>query len=119
LKPGGYLKLVGEVRDLQIVDVAGRRCGIADEVELSGSVGEKLKISALLVGPGAYSSRLPVWMNALIRIIVGRRVVRIPWEEVKRITSVIELNGAAARYGLGRKDRILEQLLSRIPGARS
>jgi hypothetical protein len=42
-------------------------------------------------------------MNALIRIIAGRRVIRIPWEEVKHITSVIELNGAAAQYGLGRK----------------
>jgi hypothetical protein len=119
LKPGGYLKLVGEVRDLQIVDVEGRRCGIADEVELSGSVGEKLKISRLLVGPGAYSRRLPRWINALIRIIAGQRVVRVPWAEVKRITSVIELKGAAERYGLARGDRILEQLLSRIPGARS
>jgi hypothetical protein len=40
MKRDGYLKLVGEVRDLQIVDASGRRCGIADDIEFEGEVGQ-------------------------------------------------------------------------------
>ena len=47
MKRDGYLKLVGEVRDMQIVDCAGARCGIADEIEFD-RVGKTLKVKALL-----------------------------------------------------------------------
>ena len=51
MKPDSNLKLVGELRDLQIVDVTGRRCGIVDDVELAGRPGARLRLKALLVGP--------------------------------------------------------------------
>ena len=54
MKRDGYLKLVGEVRDMQIVDCDGARCGIADDIELDG-FGKTLKVKALLVGPGRLS----------------------------------------------------------------
>jgi sporulation protein YlmC with PRC-barrel domain len=117
MKRDGYLKLVGEVRDLQIVDASGRRCGIADDIEFEGQVGKPLKVKALLVGPGAYGKRLPRWVNSIIKALVGQHFVRVPWKDVVRITAVIELAKDAEAYGLGVKDIEWEKRLSRIPGA--
>jgi sporulation protein YlmC with PRC-barrel domain len=117
MKRDGYLKLVGEVRDLQIVDASGRRCGIADDIEFEGAVGKTLKVNALLVGPGAYSKRLPRWVNWIIKVLVGQHLVRVPWKDVVRITATIELAKDANAYGLGLKDVQWEKYMSRIPGA--
>jgi sporulation protein YlmC with PRC-barrel domain len=117
LKRDGHLKLVGEVRDMQIVDCAGARCGIADEIELD-RVGKTLKVKALLVGPGAYRGRLPAWAQALVKWIAGERVTRVPWNAVLRITSEIKLEKEAAHYGLMVVERDLERRLSNVPGAR-
>jgi sporulation protein YlmC with PRC-barrel domain len=119
MKPEGYLKLVGEVRDFQIIDSEGRRCGIVDDIEFTGGAGGKLKLNALLVGPGAYRKRLPRFIAGLITAIVGDRVVRVPWQEVRRVTSVVELKRPAESYGLGKTELALERLLSKIPGATS
>jgi hypothetical protein len=40
------LKLVGEVRDLQIVDKHDQNCGICDDVEFEGGPGGALKVTA-------------------------------------------------------------------------
>jgi sporulation protein YlmC with PRC-barrel domain len=117
LKRDGYLKLVGEVRDMQIVDCDGARCGIADDIELDG-LGKTLKVKALLVGPGAYRGRLPAWAQAVVKWIASERVTRVPWDAVLRITSDIRLEKEAVYYGLRVVERDLERRLSRIPGAR-
>ena len=88
MKRDGYLKLVGEVRDMQIVDCDGARCGIADDIELDG-FGKTLKVKALLVGPGAYRGRLPAWAQAVVVWIASERVTKVPWDAVLRITSEI------------------------------
>ena len=119
MKPDSNLKLVGELRDLQIVDVTGRRCGIVDDVELAGRAGASLRLKALLVGPGTYLNRLPRWIAMLLAPVLPRRIVRVPWTGVKRITAVVELKQAAAAYGLAHYEASLESWLSRIPGARS
>ena len=112
MKPTGRLHLIGEVRDLQIVDSEKENCGIADEIELEGKPGGKLRIKAILVGPGAYRNRLPGWMAWLVRLIAGDGLVRIPWEEVESIGSVVRLRCPAAKLGLSRADR---RLKSRMP----
>ena len=119
MKPDSNLKLVGELRDLQIVDVTGRRCGIVDDVELAGRAGAPLKLKALLVGPGTYLNRLPRWISVLLVPLLPRRVVRVPWIGVKRITAVVELKQAGASYGLAHYEAALERWLSRVPGAMS
>jgi len=119
MRRDGYLKLVGEVRDLQIVDASGRRCGIADDIEFEGGVGKQLKVNAILVGPGAYGKRLPRWVNSVIQALVGQTFVRVPWKDVVRIAAVIELAKDAKAYGLGAKDVQWEKYMSRISGARS
>jgi sporulation protein YlmC with PRC-barrel domain len=119
VKRDGYLKLVGEVRDLQIVDASGRRCGIADDIEFEGNAGKHLKVKALLVGPGAYQRRLPHWLKVIVARLLGEKIVRVPWTQVVRITSEIELMQDAEVYGLGQRDLEWEKLLSKLPGARS
>ena len=119
MKPGGYLKLVGEVRDLQILDVRGRRCGIVDDIELTRRSNGRLVVTAILVGPGAYLKRLPWWLSRLVAPLLMGHEIRVSWASVKRITSVVELKQTAASYGLARSEASLEQLLSRIPGAKS
>jgi hypothetical protein len=117
LKRDGYLKLVGEVRDMQIVDCDGARCGIADDIEFD-SLGKTLKVKALLVGPGAYRGRLPAWAQAVVKWIAGERVTKVPWEAVLRITSEIRLEKVASYYRLRVVERDLERRISHIPGAR-
>jgi len=116
LKRDGYLKLVGEVRDMQIVDCDGARCGIADDIELDG-FGKTLKVKALLVGPGAYRGRLPAWAQAVVIWIASERVTKVPWDAVLRITSEIRLEKKASYYGLRVVERDLERRMSHIPGA--
>jgi hypothetical protein len=100
MKPMGSIKLVGGVRDLQIVDVAGARCGIADEIEFDGRPGEPLAIKAILVGPGGWLGRLPTWARRIVKVIAGDSVVRVPWNKVARISSEIHLVCPAREIGL-------------------
>src|SRR4051812_37422520 len=67
MRADGPLKLLSEVRDLQIVDSEGCMCGICDDVELS----DELELTALLVGPGAYRHRLPAWAFKALAAVFG------------------------------------------------
>ena len=86
------LKLVAQLIDLPIVDKDGRWCGIVDDIELDGSAGRPTRLKALLVGPGAYESRLPGWAYWLVRMIAGDRIVRVPMAKIDSITSAVKLN---------------------------
>ena len=117
MKRDAAIKLVSEVRDLQIVDSDDRNCGICDDIEFHGGAGETLGLKALLVGPGAYKGRLPKWAFALIERIAGTRVVRVPWDKVDRVTSRIYLTERAERLGLHGADDRLRKPFSKIPSA--
>lgn len=109
------LKLLSEVRDLQVVDKDGRNCGICDDILFQGHPGESLEIRALLIGPGALQRRLPYWAAWLVRNVSGERVVAIPWEDIETITSRIQLSKSAGTYGLHRADNRIAPYLKRIP----
>ena len=109
MKPDGRLLLISEVRDLQIVDCDRENCGIVDELELEGAPGGKLRIKAILVGPGAYRGRLPRWMAGLARLVAGDKIVRVPWDEVETIGTTVRLRRSAAALGLGVADRRLQR----------
>lgn len=111
MKASGRLKLVGGVRDLQIVDAEGVHCGIVDDIELEGKAGGEMRVKALLVGPGGYAERLPSWWMALIRLVAGDGIVRIPWSEVESVTSVVRLASPAAKLGLCRGEDKARRLL--------
>jgi sporulation protein YlmC with PRC-barrel domain len=114
VKRDASLKLAGEVRDLQVVDRNGARCGIADEIEFEARNGT-LEVKAILVGPLAFRGRLPRWIQTLVTLLAGDRVTRVPWDAVLRITSDITLEDSAEAYGLRVVERRLERWLSRIP----
>jgi len=105
MKPAGPLHLVADVRDLQIFDRDGECCGIVDDIELEGRPGGKLRLAAILVGPGAYRGRLPGWLYGPLARLIGDHVVRIPWKEVETIGSVVRLKRTAAALGLDRSER--------------
>jgi sporulation protein YlmC with PRC-barrel domain len=111
VKPEGKLRLVGQLRDLQIIDADGRHCGIVDDIALTGKPGGPLRIEALLVGPGAYAKRLPRWWQAVVGLIAGRACVHVPWREVESIGSMVKLRRRAAELGLGRGEGRARRLL--------
>jgi sporulation protein YlmC with PRC-barrel domain len=115
MKPDGALKLLAEVRDLQIVDSEGRRCGIVDDLEFEGGPGKSLKVRAILVGPGAWRERLPGWAWWIVRHVTGERITRVPWSKVKRITSMVVLDARGEAVGLRKVEDALGRKLPRIP----
>jgi sporulation protein YlmC with PRC-barrel domain len=115
MKRSDPLKLLSEVRDLQIVDKDGRNCGICDDIDLDGAPGEALTVSALLVGPSAYAHRLPKWAHRLVVSIAGNSAVRIPWDAVEKISGRICLSVTAEALGLRRTEDRLVKMLQRVP----
>jgi sporulation protein YlmC with PRC-barrel domain len=114
MTPQDRIRLAADLRDLQIIDSEGACCGIVDDVELDGKAGGRLSIAALLVGPGAFRNRLPGSVLWLIHRIAGDRVVRVPWSEVKHITSVVTLARPAAKLGLSKGEDKAKRMLPRI-----
>jgi hypothetical protein len=92
MKPDAPLKLVSQLLDLPLIDKDDRWCGVVDDVELQGSAGRETRIKALLVGPGAYKSRMPKWMYWIVRKIAGDRIARVPVKSIDRIASAVHLN---------------------------
>lgn len=100
MNPTGRIKLVSQLLDLPIVDRDERSCGIVDDVEFSGSAGKEARISALLVGPGAYRGRLAKWLFWLVRKIAGDRMARIPANAVAEVGSVVKLKSRGEDFKL-------------------
>src|SRR5205085_10842372 len=71
------LELLERVVDHEIVDSNGVPCGMVDDLELDGQPGAPLKVTFLLVGPGAWSARLPRLLGAIARRFSGDRIVRV------------------------------------------
>jgi sporulation protein YlmC with PRC-barrel domain len=100
MSPDAPIKLVSELLDLPLLDSDGKYCGIVDDLDLSGGAGKELKLKALLVGPGAYSGRLPGWAMALVKLVAGEKLIRIPMDSVRSIDTVVHLDRPASKLGL-------------------
>lgn len=114
MTPNDRLHLAADVRDLQIVDRDDEYCGIVDDIELERNDRGELVVTALLVGPGAWRNRLAAPLLWLIRRIAGERIVRVPWSEVKHITSRVALDKTARELGLNRSEERAATLLPKI-----
>lgn len=113
--------LTYRVLDVQLVDVDGRRCGRADDVEFSGAPGEPLYVSALLTGHGVYPSRLPQRLRRSGRRlfgpgVLGRTILRVPWTAVEDVGAAVHLREPASELGLAAVDLALERWVERVPG---
>jgi sporulation protein YlmC with PRC-barrel domain len=117
MKTGQSIKVLAELRDLEVFDQAGELCGIADDVEFEGEPGGELRLKALLVGPGAYRGRLPRWAAAMTHRVAGDRITRVPWAAVEHVTSRITLNRTAEGLGLNALERSLRPWLAKLPFA--
>ena len=104
MTPDSPIKLVSELLDLPLYDSEEKYCGIVDDVELSGGPGRELKLKALLVGPGAYKGRMPKWAMALVKLVAGDRLTRVPMEQVRTIRSAVHLEQPGRDLGLHRSE---------------
>jgi sporulation protein YlmC with PRC-barrel domain len=102
--------------DHQLLDVNGRRCGNVDDLAIEGGPGETGEVVAILVGPGYWGQRSG-WVGRLAGRLGGSKRIRVPWAEVERVRSGVELRKKATEYGLGSGDDRLRPLVEKIPGA--
>lgn len=104
------------VLDHQLLDKEGRRCGKVDDLAIEGGVGEVPEVVAILCGPGYWPQRAGC-IGRIASWIGGGRRVRIPWSQVAKIDSAIELKQRATELGLGRGDDRLRPYMDKVPGA--
>jgi hypothetical protein len=114
------MDLVYRVLDDQLVDVEGRRCGRADDLEFDGDLGEPPRLYGILSGSGTWWRRLPRPLRGLGKRIfgpglVGQDVIRVPWEQVDHLDTVIHLKAKARDLGLGQGDQRLSHTVARLP----
>jgi sporulation protein YlmC with PRC-barrel domain len=104
------------VLDHQLLDSEGRRCGNVDDLAIEGGPGEPAEVIAILSGPGYWPQRSG-WVGRLAAFVGGTRRTRVPWSEVARVNSAVELRQAAKEYGLGVGDDRVRPFIAKIPGA--
>ena len=103
MNPDSPIKLVSELLDLPLLDAEGNYCGVVDDVELK----------ALLVGPGAYRTRLPRWGMWFVTKLAGDRVARVPIDKVRSVSSAVHLECAARDLGLHKSEAAAAKWLPR------
>lgn len=117
-----FVDLYRQVLDHAVLDADDWPCGIVDDLEvegdlLHGGTDEPLRVTALLVGPGAWVPRLPALFARLAPHLFGDRCVRVPWSEVSVLGEHIKLRSRAAALGLGTVDRRLGLVIAKLPGS--
>ncbi len=90
--------------DDQLLDAEERRCGRVDDIQLKGAPGSRTEVSALLVGPGAWTSRLRRPFAYLVKGLGPSYMHRVPWDEVNRVGTSVGLSRSAADLGLWTAD---------------
>ena len=112
-----YLDIVRQVLDDEVVDSDNLPCGMVDDLEVEGEPGEELRVTALLVGAGAWTKRLPSAFEGLAARLFGTQLTRVPWSEVESVTERVKLRSEAAELGLGGADRKAEKIVEKLPGS--
>ena len=110
-----FLDMVRGVLDRQVLDSNLFPCGKVDDIELEGET--KLRITAILIGNGAASERLPEVVRRISQKLFGRNVVRVPWSEIKVIGQEVRLWSTAEELGLDERHGFVYRLISKLPGA--
>ena len=117
-----YVDIFRQVLDHALLDADDWLCGTVDDIEVEGGalrdgVREPLRITALLVGPGAWAPRLPALFERMVPALFGRACVRVPWTEVSELGEQIKLRSRAAALGLATMDRRLGLVVGKLPGS--
>lgn len=90
--------------DDQLLDSDDHRCGRVDDVQLMGAPGSRAEVSALLVGPGAWSDKLRRPFSQLAAGLAPDYMHVIPWREVTRVGTAVHLSKPAKELGLETRD---------------
>jgi sporulation protein YlmC with PRC-barrel domain len=114
------MDLVYRVLDDQLVDVDGRRCGRVDDLEFEGGPGEPPRLHAILSGSGAWHPRMPRRLRSFGERVFGTGVsgvdlIRVPWEQVDDITSVVRLKAKARDLGLAQGEDRAARFVGKFP----
>jgi sporulation protein YlmC with PRC-barrel domain len=110
-----HLDIVRQVLDNQVVDKNHVHCGKVDDILID--IDGDPKVTGIIIGNGAESSRLPELARWISRKLFGTQQVKIPWEDVLVITEVVKLAKDAKDYGLDERKGWTYNLISRLPGA--
>jgi sporulation protein YlmC with PRC-barrel domain len=110
-----YLDFVRQILDRQVIDANHFPCGKVDELEIDLHNGAR--VTAILIGNGAASERLPELAKFLSRKIFGNRRVRLPWSEVSVVTDKIKLKSTAKELKLDERKGWVYKIISRLPRA--
>ena len=90
--------------DDQLFDAEEHRCGRVDDIQLEGGPGRRTEVSALLVGPGAWASRLRRPFADAVAALGPAYVHRIAWSDVTRVGTSVALSKPAGELGLESAD---------------
>lgn len=114
MTPARHFDAMRSLLDHELLDADGVSCGMVDDVEIAAVQGG-MAVVALLVGPGAWQSRVPALLRVISGRVGGNKCVRIPFDQVAKIDEVIRLRSQAASLGLGVADRRAGKWLARLP----
>jgi PRC-barrel domain len=112
-----FLDIVRNIIDHEVVDANDVPCGMVDDVELERGAAGELRVTALLIGAGAWGNRLPTVFGTLAEKIFGRQRTRVPWAEVSIVDERIKLRSRASELNLGDADRRASRLVEKLPGS--
>ena len=90
--------------DDQLLDSDEHRCGRVDDIRLEGKPGSGTEVSALLVGPGAWTPRLRRPFSDIIDGLSPDHMHVIPWSEVTAVGTAVHLSSTAKDLGLETND---------------
>jgi sporulation protein YlmC with PRC-barrel domain len=101
---GTQVDLGLRLMDDQLFDSDEHRCGRVDDVQLKGKPGARTEVSALLVGPGAWSPRLRRPFAYVVDGLSPDNMHVIPWDEVTAVGTAVHLSSTAKELGLETND---------------
>jgi sporulation protein YlmC with PRC-barrel domain len=90
--------------DDQLLDADQHRCGRVDDIQLKGGPGRRTEVSALLVGRGAWTSRLRRPFADAVDGLGPDYMHRISWDDVTRVGTSVGLSKPAKELGLETAD---------------
>jgi sporulation protein YlmC with PRC-barrel domain len=101
---GTQVDLGLRLMDDQLLDANEHRCGRVDDIQLKGAPGSRAEVSALLVGPGSWTGRLRRPFAYLVKGLGPDYMRCVPWSEVTRVGTAVELAHSAKELGLESSD---------------
>jgi sporulation protein YlmC with PRC-barrel domain len=109
------IRLKAQILDREVIDSEFFPCGKIDDVELEGEPGKPMKISAIVLGCGAYSKRLPASLRLLAERTIGTQETSIPWQQIKGIGSHIQLRSSVFDLKLNIPDLEIAAKFRKLP----